>query len=691
MGSDFGLPQPVLELLGDRMLVLHPLASGEGTGGGDIDCAVSGLDFSWPLRLAAGYRVVQFLKYDVCGWAWVVEHEGAFTIVDAIEDPAGINRLGFATSPLPQGPGGLARPSTRAAYLTAKRIWKGQLDLSKWDVIRELRADEDREFLSRLHRTFGRWIGTRLVSAVRTGDGVERDLWRLARLAQFLRRFDSPSKATSLLYLGPARVVERLLRPTGLFILLLDWRRDDGPLPAAQIARSLRGPLMRERIFRRSGDGIDGPEKLPPGGGVAALWKDLVRAGPAVWKHRVAKGLVIIEGGSWERALKRRGPSSTRSRAMLTRLLPQPDLTAIVIDRPEAGAGLGSALDLECIRDTLGRRRLIAIPSSDDVVRTVQDEALAMLETRVARRTGPGWVSLSAGDRSWIVPRRPRSAVMAALRVHRPPGPDRFWWGVAAAAAATGLFRLTPRSIALPAQIRTMLASHLPPHGSLSVAKTAAPGRFVAAILDASGYARAVAKVALDPLGADGLAMEQGILETLSAVPVDALRVPRVLGCDTGVLLLEPIEWLPPDKPWNVPEPVWSALGELFRRGGTGQAGRGMVHGDCTYGHLRPARGGWVLIDWQGATNDGHPMDDVFNHLLVSHSTFGRPTVKEVLDGLQGDGWVGGALAAYLSGAELTAGDLVSAFRAYLARRGEPCSARAGDTQGRAGLGSDGW
>ena len=83
-------------LIGDRVVILHRPSSPE-TGelsGSDIDCAVRSIHAQWPLR-ARGWRLVQCLHYDLCGWFWVLERAGDVIAFDTIDDPFGLGRDGI--------------------------------------------------------------------------------------------------------------------------------------------------------------------------------------------------------------------------------------------------------------------------------------------------------------------------------------------------------------------------------------------------------------------------------------------------------------------------------------------------------------------------------------------------------------------------------------------------------------------
>src|SRR5439155_2966379 len=115
----------VLERIGKGILVLHaPSSDGaDRLSGGDVDCAVRGMDRSWPLRLPPGWRLCQRLQYDLRGWTWILERDGHVVWVDTSEDPLGLAREGFPTSMVGRGVAEAEGP-VRAAYLTAKRLNK---------------------------------------------------------------------------------------------------------------------------------------------------------------------------------------------------------------------------------------------------------------------------------------------------------------------------------------------------------------------------------------------------------------------------------------------------------------------------------------------------------------------------------------------------------------------------------------
>jgi len=115
-------------------MILHtpPEVADAGLSGLDVDCAVVGLDRRWPLRLADGWRLCQVLHYDLKGWYWVLERDGQVVCLDTIDDPSGLGRDGFPTARFHPGQDLTAPAEVQAAYLTAKRVRKGDLRDAEW-------------------------------------------------------------------------------------------------------------------------------------------------------------------------------------------------------------------------------------------------------------------------------------------------------------------------------------------------------------------------------------------------------------------------------------------------------------------------------------------------------------------------------------------------------------------------------
>ncbi|MDP9208221.1 MAG: hypothetical protein M3O65_06920, partial [Actinomycetota bacterium] len=115
-------------------MILHtpPETAEAGLSGLDVDCAVTGLDRRWPLRLPDGWRLCQVLHYDLKGWYWVLERDGQVVCLDTVDDPRGLGRDGFPTARFHAEEDLTAPAEVQAAYLTAKRVRKGDLRDAEW-------------------------------------------------------------------------------------------------------------------------------------------------------------------------------------------------------------------------------------------------------------------------------------------------------------------------------------------------------------------------------------------------------------------------------------------------------------------------------------------------------------------------------------------------------------------------------
>jgi hypothetical protein len=190
--------------------------------------------------------------------------------------------------------------------------------------------------------------------------------------------------------------------------------------------------------------------------------------------------------------------------------------------------------------------------------------------------------------------------------------------------------------------------------GTFSAAKCNRYGRFVLLLWTRSGRPGAVVKVALDDDGKLALAREAANLERLGHLLTVPLSAPKLLSSDDGVLVLAPVAWRPRRRPARLPEEVAFALGEFFRaRASASRQGFGLAHGDASPWNLLRTPAGWVLIDWEHASDSAPPFHDLFHFLVHAHSLMGRPARHEILAGLEARGWVGGAIAAYARGAAL--------------------------------------
>jgi hypothetical protein len=234
--------------------------------------------------------------------------------------------------------------------------------------------------------------------------------------------------------------------------------------------------------------------------------------------------------------------------------------------------------------------------------------------------------------------------------------------------AAMGAARLLPKTDPPPRAVREILAPHIPRRGTLAVAKANQEGRYVALILDGDGRCSAVAKVARSDEGASALEREAGSIERFRAHLPPPITAPKVLDLAPGLLLLEPVSWRPRWQAWRVDEEVAGAMGAFFRSSRTSHsdviAG---AHGDWAPWNMLRTSGGWVLVDWEEASDAAPPFYDLCHYLVQSHALLGRPTLAELLRGFrQGDGWIGEALRSYAREADVSEVDAQSYLISYL-------------------------
>ena len=150
------------------------------------------------------------------------------------------------------------------------------------------------------------------------------------------------------------------------------------------------------------------------------------------------------------------------------------------------------------------------------------------------------------------------------------------------------------------------------------------------------------------------------------------------------VLLLEPVEWIPRQRPWMLSEEVAYALGRFFGTSASEVGRRGTGHGDFAPWNLLRTHDGWVLIDWEEASPSTSSFFDPLHYLVQGYALLGRPTGVELVGALSGRGRLGASLAAYAEGADLALGDASQALRDYLETSRTTLDPRTSD--GRKGL-----
>ena len=124
---------------------------------------MTGLDRRWPLRLPDGWRLCQVLHYDLKGWYWVLERDGQVVCLDTVDDPRGLGRDGFPTARFHPEQDLTAPAEVQAAYLTAKRVRKGDLRDAEWARIGRLAGRDPGGYRAALAAV----VGDRLVGPAR--------------------------------------------------------------------------------------------------------------------------------------------------------------------------------------------------------------------------------------------------------------------------------------------------------------------------------------------------------------------------------------------------------------------------------------------------------------------------------------------------------------------------------------------
>jgi hypothetical protein len=241
-------------------------------------------------------------------------------------------------------------------------------------------------------------------------------------------------------------------------------------------------------------------------------------------------------------------------------------------------------------------------------------------------------------------------------------------WSALRVAARLSALRLLPATTE-PHELAAIRG--LFPTATVALHASNRPGRRSGLVLDRTGRSLASIKLASDPEGIAELERRRRWIVELGALLGPPVSAPRVVHTEPGLLCCEAAEWRSCLRPWELPADVAAGLGEMYRRGG-GDEKRGPAHGDfAPWNLLSLSSGGWMLIDWEDATTDGSPFQDPFHWIVQSHALLGRPGIRSLLNGLDGDGWIGRALRAYAARAGLQAVSLHMEFHAFLERTSE--------------------
>lgn len=695
--------EAILPLLGDQVRILHPRREvDDRTGGGDFDCAVSNSDDLWPLRLPPNWRLLQRVRYDITGCAWVLEHRGRTVAVDALDDPKGLGTHGFPTSRAFSA-GHVSLPSARAAYLTSKRIVKGMRDASEWEHIRSLSEDDPDGMTFVLEAMFGSRTARDLSEAIRRGSPPDPGLWRRARVGLLARRMGG-ARFVSITGRSVVRVFDRVREPTGLHVLIVGPDGAGKSTLAEGLARACAGtfpgndhfhwrphmlPALGTFISTSQAD-ASRPHARPPHSRALSFvalcyyWSDfLIGSGLRIFPWRVRTHLVISERGFWDMAvdpLRYRLQVPRSLVRTLGRLVPSPDLILVLEAPPASLLSRKSELpahelarQFRAWREIVPRRGPVTFLDASRPLETVLQDAVdkthGVLEERALARLGGGWTRLPSRKRArWMIPRAPRAVARTGIRIYQPVTmKGLIGWTAAGIACSIGANRFFPRGGAPPRQVREALGPHIPPHSTVALMKADRPGRFVALVIGTDGTLRMVAKIATSEEGKTVLAKEARAITSLGPMLAPPLAAPEVIDHSDGVLLLKPVPWDPRLFPGVLPEEVASCLGDLFRKTAISGGSLGAAHGDCAPWNLLRSGRRWVLIDWEEASESAPPFYDVLHYYVQTLVLLRRRSAAQILETIgRPAGHVRDALQAYARAAGLRAEEAVKHLPSYI-------------------------
>ena len=276
------------------------------------------------------------------------------------------------------------------------------------------------------------------------------------------------------------------------------------------------------------------------------------------------------------------------------------------------------------------------------------------------------WAPVPPASSRWLLPTAPRQAAMSSIRIYHPVTvKGLIGWEAARAIAAAGGFRFLPGHASPPDEVTALLADQGIAYRSLAVARANHPSRFLALLLGESLHCTGVAKMAFDDRGRDALRREGRALEVAARVLTGTVRAPELQRLAEGLLVLEPVEWLPRIASWRLPPDVAYQLGAYSRTVTNGDTAAG-AHGDFAPWNLLRTADGWVLLDWEHASFKP-PFFDLWHYLMQAHSLLARPSSRALLRGVKGaHGWVRRAIVEYARGLGRDPGEAVDWFDDYI-------------------------
>jgi hypothetical protein len=278
------------------------------------------------------------------------------------------------------------------------------------------------------------------------------------------------------------------------------------------------------------------------------------------------------------------------------------------------------------------------------------------------------WAPVPRSTSRWLLPTTPRHAATSSVRIYHPVTiKGLMGWEAARALASLGGFHLLPGRADIPSDVTGLLSANDVAYRSLALARANHPSRFLALLLDRSFECSGVAKMAFDEAGRAALAREATAITDASHFFTEAVQPSRLQKAVDGLLVLEPVQWLPRILPWRLPGQVAYAVGAYSRSKSAGSNGEAAAHGDFAPWNLLRIKGGWVLLDWEHSSASRPPFFDLWHYLLQSHTLLGYPSTKDLIAALRGSpGWVREALVEYSRGCGRSSEQAIDYLDAYI-------------------------